>query len=143
MTRSGSVGGARAAAISLLAVLAMSGIARAHHSFAGYEPEKQIRLEGVVTHYQWTNPHVYIGLDAVDERSGEVRHWLIECANPGILNRVGWKWNMIHEGDEVTAIVAPLLNGDPGALLKGIRLADGSEYSNGGPAGPATIPFDE
>ena len=142
MRRTGFASGT-VAAFGLMTLLVVAGAARAHHSFAGYEQDKQIRLQGVVTHYQWTNPHVYIGLDTVDAESGEVRHWLIECANPGILNRVGWKWNMIHEGDEVTAIVAPLQNGDPGALLKGIRLADGSEYSNGGPAGPAKIPFDE
>lgn len=114
----------------------------AHHSFAGYEAEGQIRLSGTVTHFQWTNPHVYIGLDAADG-NGATAHWLIECANPGILNRAGWKWNMIGVGDEITVIVSPLINGDAGALLKGVRLADGSTFSNDGPAGPAKIPFDE
>ncbi|NIR61404.1 MAG: hypothetical protein GWO02_18865, partial [Gammaproteobacteria bacterium] len=65
---------------------------------AGYEPEQQIAFTGVVTHFQWTNPHVYIEMDALGE-DGEIRHWLIECANPGILNRVGWRWNMIEVGD--------------------------------------------
>ena len=116
--------------------------ALAHHSFAGYEPDVQIRLVGTVTHYQWTNPHVYIRLEAPNAE-GDIVEWLIECANPGILNRVGWTWNMIEEGDQITAIVSPLRNGDPAALLKGVRLADGSEHSNGGPAGPATISFDD
>ncbi|MBN1240394.1 MAG: hypothetical protein JXB36_17965 [Gammaproteobacteria bacterium] len=115
--------------------------ASAHHSFAPYEEERQIAFTGTVTDFQWTNPHVYIEIDAVDE-NGETRHWLIECANPGILNRVGWKWNMIEEGDEITVIVSPLRNGEPGALLKAVRLADGSEFDNGGPAGPARIAFD-
>jgi hypothetical protein len=113
----------------------------AHHSFASYEPELQLSFTGTVVHYQWTNPHVYIRLAALDEETGETREWLIECANPGILNRIGWKWNMIEEGDEITVIVAPLRDGEPGALLKSVRLADGSVYSNGGPAGAATIPF--
>jgi hypothetical protein len=118
------------------------GVVLAHHSFASYESDVQIKFTGTVTHFQWTNPHVYIGMDGADA-NGKVRHWLIECANPGILNRIGWKWNMIHEGDEITVIVSPLRNGEPGALLKAVRLADGSVYSNGGPAGPATIPFDD
>jgi hypothetical protein len=71
-----------------------------------------------------------------------VRHWLIECANTTILNRVGWKWNMIKAGDEISVIVAPLRNGEPAALLKRVRLPDGTEFGNGGPAGPATIGFD-
>ena len=116
--------------------------AYAHHSFAPYEPDVQFQLDGVVTKYQWMNPHVYVELDVVDEK-GETKHWLIECANPGILNRVGWKWNMISEGDELSVIVSPLRTGEPGALLKAIRLPDGTIFSNGGPAGPARIAFDE
>jgi hypothetical protein len=49
---------------------------------------------------------------------------------------------LISEGDQVALIVAPLRNGEPAALLKRVRLADGSEYGNGGPAGPAFIDFD-
>lgn len=113
----------------------------AHHSFASYEPDLQIKFSGKVTHFQWTNPHVYIGMDGPDPK-GVVRHWTIECANPGILNRVGWKWNMIKEGDTITVIVSPLRDGEPGALLKAVKLADGSVYSNGGPAGPAKLSFD-
>jgi hypothetical protein len=79
-------------------------------------------------------------MDAAGE-NGETTHWLIECANTTILNRVGWKWNMIKAGDEISVIVAPLRNGEPAALLKRVRLADGTEHSNGGPAGSATINF--
>jgi hypothetical protein len=134
----------RSLAIMLATIALLSTIetAQAHHSFAPYERELQIRLDGTVTRYQWTNPHVYIELDRTDE-NGEVSHWLIECANPGILNRVGWKWNMVEAGDEISVIVSPLRNGEAGALLKALRLADGTTYSNGGPAGPATISFDD
>jgi hypothetical protein len=135
------VGSRLAAGLLATGWLAVAGTsALAHHSFAPYETEKQISFTGTVTHFQWTNPHVYMRIEGPDE-NGELRNWLIECANPGILNRIGWKWNMIREGDEVTVVVAPLQNGEPGALLKGVRLADGREFSNGGPAGAATIPF--
>ena len=111
----------------------------AHHSFAGYEPEVQIKFSGVVTEFTWANPHVYIRMDAADKNTGKKRNWLIECANPGILNRVGWRFNMLKAGDEIAVIVSPLRNGDPAALLKQITLPDGKKFSNGGPAGPATI----
>lgn len=124
-------------ALALLAATA----ARAHHSFAMYENEHQIKLKGKVTNFQWTNPHVYIDLDGVDVNSDkkEAKSWVIECANPGILNRVGWKFNMIKEGDELTVIVAPMRSGEPGALLKEVTLPDGRVFTNGGPAGPALI----
>jgi len=124
-------------ALALLAATA----ARAHHSFAMYENEHQIKLKGKVTNFQWTNPHVYIDLDGVDVNSDkkETKSWVIECANPGILNRVGWKFNMIKTGDELTVIVAPMRSGEPGALLKEVTLPDGRVFTNGGPAGPALI----
>ena len=59
-----------------------------------------------------------------------------EPRNP---HRIGWKFNMIHKGDEITAIVAPLRSGEPGALLKQVTLADGKQFGNGAPAGPALI----
>ena len=126
----------------LTTALLAPGILTAHHSFAPYERDLQIQLDGTVARFQWTNPHVYIELAAQDE-NGETSRWTIECANPGILNRVGWKWNMIKEGDAISVIVSPLRNGEAGALLKSVRLADGTIHSNGGPAGPATISFDD
>jgi hypothetical protein len=81
---------------------------------------------------------VYIQLRGAEEGQEE-QLWLIECANPGILNRVGWKFNMIEKGDRITIVVAPMRSGQPAALLKGIKLPDGRIFNNGGPAGPATI----
>src|SRR5262245_39857266 len=121
--------------------LGAAAVAKAHHSFAMFDNENQIKLKGTVTDFQWTNPHVYIALDGVDVNAEkqETKSWTIECANPGILNRIGWKFNMVKSGDEVTVIVAPLRSGEPGALLKQITLPDGRVFSNGGPAGPANI----
>lgn len=129
------------ASVLLVVLPAVPLTGSAHHSFAPYEPDLQITFSGVVTDFQWTNPHIYIEMDAADA-SGEIRHWLIECANTTILNRVGWKWNMIKAGDRIDVIVSPLRNGEPAALLKRVRLPDGTEFGNGGPAGPATIGFD-
>jgi len=122
----------------LAALLLVGTSAQAHHSFAMFDHDHQIKLTGTVTHFQWTNPHVYIDLDAVNDR-GEVKHYTIECANPGILDRVGWKWNMIKQGDKITTIIAPLRTGEPGGLLKQVTLADGRKFDNGAPAGKANI----
>ena len=111
----------------------------AHHSFAPYETTLQIKLTGVVTAYKWANPHVYFEIDAPDPATGQTRHWLIEGASTSILNRAGWKFNMLKPGDTVTVIVSPLRNGDPAALLKQITLADGRKFTNGAAAGRATI----
>ena len=130
-----------AASLAALALLFAASSAQAHHSFAMFDHDHQVRMTGTVKDYRWQNPHVYIELSAPDAK-GETRTWTIECANPGILNRVGWKFNMIKPTYTNTVIVAPLRTGEPGALLKQIKLADGRIFGNGGPAGPPNIPIE-
>ena len=126
--------------LAVITIMALSLTpARAHHSFAPYETTVQVKLTGVVSEDRWGNPHVYFEIDAPDASSGQTRHWLIECASTSILNRAGWKFNMLKPGDTVTVIVSPLRNGDPAALLKQITLADGRKFTNGAAAGRATI----
>ena len=126
---------------ALAMAICASGAALAHHSFAMFDHEHQIKLTGTVTDFSWQNPHVYIHLQAPNAK-GKLSEWVIECANPGILNRVGWKFNMIKPNDTLTVIVAPLRTGEPGALLKQLKLANGTKMENGGPAGPPNIPID-
>jgi hypothetical protein len=131
----------RRALIAGLAALAVTAAAFAHHSFEMFDHDHQVKLNGTVKGFQWTNPHVYIeleGRDAKDEKS-EPHHYTIECASPGILNRIGWKFNMIKPGDVITVIIAPLRSGEPGGLLKEVTLPDGRKFSNGGPAGKPNI----
>lgn len=127
-----------AAGLAGLLLLAGAADALAHHSFAMFDHDHQIKMTGSVKDFRWQNPHVYIELVAPDGK-GEARTWTIECANPGILNRIGWKFNMIKADDKITVIVAPLRTGEPGALLKQVTLADGRKFGNGGPAGPPNI----
>jgi hypothetical protein len=124
--------------ISFLRLAAIA-IALAHHSFAVYEPNVQVKLAGVVTSFKWGNPHVYLEIDATDPKSGETRHWLLEGASTSILNRAGWKFNMLKPGDMVSVIVSPLRTGEPAALLKQLTLADGRKFGNGAAAGKVTI----
>ena len=114
--------------ISLLAGLA------AHHSFAMFDTAKPITLTGVVTAFEWTNPHVYIELD-VPDAAGGVRHWTIELGSPSILMRANWKFNTLKKGDKVTAVVSPLKNGEAGSLLSRVTLPDGRVLGNGGATG--------
>ena len=128
----------RVSGCATLLALVLAAPALAHHSFAMFDHDHQVKLAGTVTHFQWANPHVYIDLDVADD-GGAVRHYLIECANPGILDRAGWKFNMIKTGDRITTIIAPLRTGEPGGLLKQVTLADGRQFNNGAPAGEANI----
>ena len=122
-------------------ILALASPALAHHSFAMFDNEHQTKIEGTVTDFEWTNPHVYIQLTIADP-DGKARKYTVECANPGILNRVGWKFNVVKPGDKLKLVVAPLRdNPVGGGLLHEMVLPDGRVLSNGGFAGAATVHF--
>lgn len=133
--------GVRPAVVLAAAVTSLAGPALAHHSFSMFDNEHQTKIEGTVTKFEWTNPHVYIQL-AVSDPSGKVTNYTVECANPGILNRVGWKFNVVKPGDKLKLVVAPLRdNPAGGGLLHEMVLPDGRVLNNGGFAGPATVHF--
>lgn len=119
---------------TLLVVAAAVPHAAAHHSFAMFDTANPITLVGVVTSFEWTNPHAYIELDVPDGRGG-AKHWSIELGSTSILMRAGWRFNTLRKGDAVTAVVAPLRSGEPGSLLVRVTLADGRVLGNGGAGG--------
>lgn len=96
----------------------------AHHSFAIFDHTKTYTLKGAVISFQWTNPHGYIELDVAEGLAG-IDRYTIELTSINMLRRAGWKSSDVHAGDEVTAVVAPLLNGDPGGLLLELKVPDG------------------
>jgi hypothetical protein len=124
----------RSLAAGVLAAALLAAPAAAHHSFAMFDQANPVTLTGVVTAFEWTNPHVYIELDVPDGVRGS-KHWTIELGSPSILMRGGWKFNVLKKGDKVTAVVSPLRNGEPGSLLTRITLPDGRVLGNGGPTG--------
>ena len=64
-----------ASGLILGGMLVVADRATAHHSFAAeFDSKKPIKLKGVVTKVDWTNPHVWIHLNVKDE-SGKVTNW--------------------------------------------------------------------
>jgi len=100
--------------------------AAAHHSFAVFDHTRTLTIRGTVTKFQWTNPHGFLEVD-MPQADGTVKHYSIELTSINMMQRVGWRSNMIKAGDKVTAIVAPLLNGDPVGLGLEVMLADGTK----------------
>ena len=103
---------------------ATAGPALAHHSFAVFDHTRTVTVKGTVTKFQWTNPHAFLDVDAVDDK-GKVTPFTMELTSINMLSRVGWRSNMIKAGDQVKATVAPLLSGQSGGLGLEIILPDG------------------
>jgi hypothetical protein len=98
--------------------------ASAHHSFAIFDHTQSYTLKGTVRSFHWTNPHGYIELDVAEGPKG-IDQYTIELTSINMLRRAGWKSSDVQAGDEVTAIVAPLLNDAAGGLLLELKMADG------------------
>ena len=74
----------------------------AHHSFsAEYDSKKPVVLKGIVTKFEWMNPHVYFYLDVADDSGNNVTNWALEMGPPNGLERSGWTRNTMKVGDEV------------------------------------------
>jgi hypothetical protein len=98
--------------------------AMAHHSFAMFDINKEIVVQGTVTEFQWTNPHTWIEMDVADAK-GETTHWSIEAGSVAGLSRQGWTRHILQPGDKITLVAHPLRDGKPGGSLMGVTLADG------------------
>jgi hypothetical protein len=95
--------------------LVSSNPAVAHHSPARFDTAQVIMVEGVVTEYEWANPHVYIYLEQTTE-AGETIAWEVEGLPPAILRRQGWSESTLRTGDRV------VVTGNPARSSKGLFL---------------------
>lgn len=121
---------------------AVSPTARAHHSFAAmYDAAKPIRLVGVLSKVEWTNPHAHFYLD-VKGRDGKVTTWICEGAGPGALSRRGFNKTDVKIGDVLTVdgylarSGARIIDAQRVTLSGGRVVGSGSE-GGGGPGNTA------
>jgi len=101
----------------------------AHHSFAMFDLEKEVKLIGTVTEVKWQNPHIHIGLrvdKGKDVDPATVGTWEIEGAAIAIISRQGWTKNTLKVGDKATIVGRPLKSGEKGMSLFYLLQPDGS-----------------
>src|SRR5262245_33184486 len=112
------------------ALVATCSAARAHHSFAMFDQENQIDLEGVVQEFKFIAPHTFIIL-VVKQEDGVTESWNLEGVSPSALTREGWSRNTLKAGDEIKLKVAPLRSGAPGGawVTQQIKFRDGKPVS--------------
>jgi hypothetical protein len=82
-------------------LVAMQGLAVAHHGQAGYNTAEPVTVKGTVVDFQFTNPHCIVSLDAKDER-GELQKWQGELTSPNHLLRAGWSATSLKPGDQIS-----------------------------------------
>ena len=116
-----------------IAVASLSVPSFGHHGTSiVYDLTDSITISGVVTDFQFVNPHTLIHFDVTE--NGEVVGWLAGLsANTSLARAEGWTRDILEPGDEITVIGAPARGGAPSVwvqqvLLNGEPLLEG-EYT--------------
>jgi Family of unknown function (DUF6152) len=116
--------------ISLGFLFILSARAFAHHGAAAYDMSKSVTVAGMITDFQFVNPHVLISMDVKDP-SGKVEKWQGELTSPNHLARAGWTKSTLKPGDQVSLTGGPAKSGSPTMWIRKIT-KDGQEVSLGG-----------
>jgi hypothetical protein len=98
----------------------------AHHGRSNYDVSGTVTVKGVVTGFDWVNPHALIYLDVTDE-SGKVEKWIAETNSPNTLSRQGWTKNTVKQGDQITLVGHRVKGGASYINFSKIVFADGRE----------------
>jgi hypothetical protein len=112
----------------------------AHHSFsAEFDINQPVTLRGVLSKFEWVNPHGWIYID-VKDAEGKVVTWAIETGGPNALLRRGIRRTDFPLGTELVIKGFRAKNGTPTANANTIALPDGRRLfagssGNGAPEG--------
>jgi hypothetical protein len=100
--------------------------AHAHHSAALFDTTKEVTLEGVITKFDWRNPHVYMAM-RVTAADGAQLDQDIEAGASSVLLPLGLTPEAVAIGERVTVRANPSKSG-AGHMVLGRELvkADGS-----------------
>jgi hypothetical protein len=98
----------------------------AHHSYAMFDVEKKISVEGTVKEFRWTNPHAWIRMEVMDPK-GQPHEWAVEMGSLTILVSLGWNPKTLQPGDKIKISVHPMKSGLPGGDF--VTLDDGGHNS--------------
>jgi Family of unknown function (DUF6152) len=100
----------------------------AHHELrAEFDMQKPVSLRGIVTRFEWNNPHALLYLDV------GTASWAVEWASPLELRKAGWTKDALKVGDSVTVEGwlardgSKLASGRTLLLANGKRLAEAPE----------------
>jgi len=97
----------------------------AHHSFAMFDRNKEVTLEGTVKEFHYTNPHSWLHINVTDAQ-GKVTEWSFEMEGPSTLMRAGIRKGSLPPGEKVTIKAWPMKDGRPAGAVVLITKGDGT-----------------
>lgn len=112
-------------ALGAVGIVAAASPLFAHHSWP-VDTSREITVNGTVTGYTWSNPHVMIGLD-VKEANGKIDKWDVGGPSTARMAGNGWDRSTLKMGDVITAIGYRFTDGSNILRLQKIVMANGRE----------------
>lgn len=107
-------------------LLAISNPAFAHHAWHGYDMDNLTSVKGTVTQFDWSNPHVWISMEMMDDR-GAIEKWNAGGPSPSRMAGTGWDKDTLKAGDQITAVGHRIKDGTYNLRLVKVVLSDGRE----------------
>jgi hypothetical protein len=117
----------RVVSLTAMTVAAFTASALAHHSFAMFDAEKTVTLQGTVKEFEWTNPHAWLRVIANDEKTGKPVVWALELSSPARLITMGMHADSVKPGDAVSVTFHPVKDGARGGQFVQAVLPGGKQ----------------
>ena len=82
--------------LSLLLFVSYTGTKAHHNTGAVFDLENTITIVGVVSRFEYRNPHIYFFV-----RTDAGTEWRVEAGPTALMNRLGWSDQTLSEGDRI------------------------------------------
>lgn len=113
--------------LATVAAFALSVPASAHHSFAMFDATKDVTVQGQVKEFEWTNPHSWLRVMVMDQKSGKPLLWAFELSSPARLTTMGMHADSVKAGDMVSVSFHPMKDGTRGGQFIQATLPGGKQ----------------
>ncbi|MGD8325058.1 MAG: DUF6152 family protein [Gammaproteobacteria bacterium] len=115
--------------IALIGSTMLLCVAGAHHSVSNFDRSIVSEISGVVTRFQFMNPHSLIEMDVADGTAGQTRRYRVFATSRVVLQRYGWRPDSVHVGDSISITGHPDEEQPTFIYLTGIEFADGTQWA--------------
>jgi hypothetical protein len=119
------------ASASVVAFVAASSLALAHHGAGTFDLSKSVTHTGKLTRVELVNPHSWLYFEVTDANGRVARH-RCEMRSAHVLRRSGWSQELFPIGEQVTIEAAPDRRDPNSCYLNTIRFANGSHMDRYG-----------
>lgn len=91
---------------TFLALFFITSLSHAHHSRSNFLLDQTVEMEGVVSRFQYANPHVYVYFTTeADGDNGE--EWIVELGSIPLIKRMHIDAHTFKQGDEIIVRANP------------------------------------